>query len=51
MIVHVSVQVLETQTFDDVETTEQAIERFVADRGFKSLEQLHSRRSHRRRIS
>lgn len=38
MICHVSAQVVVTETYDDVASSEEAIARFVADRGFASIE-------------
>jgi hypothetical protein len=38
MIVHVSAQVVVTETYDDVASPEEAVLRFVTDRGFKSIE-------------
>ena len=38
MIVHVSFPTYVTATFDDVETTEEAIARFVSDHGFPTIE-------------
>jgi hypothetical protein len=39
MIIHITIPTVITETFDDVADREEAIRRFVAERGFSSLEE------------
>jgi hypothetical protein len=39
MIVHVSKQTIVTETYDDVADREEAVRRFILERGFASLEE------------
>jgi hypothetical protein len=39
MIIHVAMPTVITETFDDVANREEAIRRFVSERGFESVEE------------